>query len=169
MWTWIICNSAGIGAIAAVVAAIFAILGFAVLCIYAFDTKTIARAASYQTKDNLLPFVSLDLTTDADGLSAVDPRSWKLENQGSGPALNLKIWLLNDQKPKQRFSMMKGSVRKLLDAHGQDNETFHARMRRPEGVRAEYMSLAGERLRSTFRLTESDGIEVTFENLSRHE
>jgi hypothetical protein len=168
MWTWIACNSAGLQAVAAVIAAVFAILGFIVLCIYALDTKTIARAASNQTKDNAIPFISLDLTSDASEHGAMpNARSWKLENQGSGPAINLKIWLLNDHKPKQRFSMMKGTVRKLLDFNGPDNEVFHTRMRRPEGVKAEYESLAGEKLRSTFRMTEADGIEVEFENLSR--
>ena len=34
--------------------------------------------------------------------------SWKMENQGAGPALNVKIWPLNDQAAKQRFSTMRG-------------------------------------------------------------
>jgi hypothetical protein len=168
MWTWVICNSSGLQAIAAVVAAVFAILGFVVLCIYAFDTKIIARAASNQTKDNAIPFISLDLTSDANEQGAKpNARSWKLENQGSGPAINLKIWLLNDHKPKQRFSMMKNAIRKILDFDGPDNEVFHTRLRRREGVKAEYESLAGEKLRNTFRMTEADGLEVEFENLSR--
>jgi hypothetical protein len=80
-WQWIVTNSAGLQAVGAVVAAFFAVVGFGVLCVYAYDTKTIARATSNQAKDALMPFISLDLTPDD-----IHPNAliWKMHSQGSG-------------------------------------------------------------------------------------
>jgi hypothetical protein len=160
-WQWIVTNSAG-------VQSVIAFFAFVVLCKYAWDTRTVAQAASNQTKDGVMPFIAIDLTSDAGEAGALpNARSWKMENQGAGPAINVKIWLLNDETPKQRFSVMKGSIRKLLDFRGPENELFHDRLQRPEGVKAEYESLAKERFRSTFRMVGTEIIEVTFENISR--
>lgn len=166
-WQWVTCNSAGLQAVAAAVGVLVAFIGLVVLCVYAWDTRTIAEAASNQAKDSVIPFIALDITWDSPDDPISTARSWKMENHGLGPAMNISIWLLNDEKPKQRLSLMKGSVRKILDFSGPENDLFHERMRRERGVVAEYESIAGERFRTTFKLRQDEGLHLTFENLSR--
>ena len=50
-WNWIVYNSAGLQAVGAIIAAALAVAAFAVLRVYAWDTRTIARAASNQERD----------------------------------------------------------------------------------------------------------------------
>jgi hypothetical protein len=92
----------------------------------------------------VIPLIALDITGDAPDDPNARARSWKIENQGLGPAMNISIWLLNDEKPKQRFSLMKGATRKILDYPGPENDLFHERLRRGKGVIAEYESIAGK-------------------------
>ena len=156
MWQWIVCNSAGIQALAALV-------GLIVLSVYTFYTSRIRRATSLQAKDNLIAFLALHiLPTDGDP----SVLSWKLQNQGSGTAINIRVWLLDDPNPKQRPSLMKGDTSVIVACDGQDGALF-AEQLKTKGFRAEYESLAGERFRSTFRIKDKDTADVSFENLSR--
>ena len=164
MWQWIVCNSAGLQAVGAIVAALFAVAGFVVLCVYACDTRKIARAASNQTKDSLIPFIALDPTKNKTDPNA--PLVWKMHNHGLGAAINIKIWLLDDNAAKQRFSMMSGGEHDILDFRDPDYPILIGRLRRTQGVKAEYESLAGEKFRSTFTMKDHS-VDVTFENLSR--
>jgi hypothetical protein len=96
MWQWIVFNSAGIQGLAALVGGVVALLGLIVLCIYALDTRKIRKATSLQAKDNLIAFLALSiLPTDGDP----SVLSWKLQNQGSGTAINIRVWLLDDPNP----------------------------------------------------------------------
>jgi hypothetical protein len=62
MWQWILNNSIGIQASAAMVAAVAALGGLGVLRGYALDTRKIADATSNQTKDGLMPYLALVLS-----------------------------------------------------------------------------------------------------------
>jgi len=164
------CNSAGLQAAAAVVGVIFAVAGFVVLCIYARDTRTIAVAATNQGKDSVIPFLALDLSPikNSSQLEGDQPLSWKLENHGFGPAINVKIWLLRDDAPKQRFSLMTGDKHTIVNFGAtQDRALLETRLKRPSGVKVAYSSLAGEDFLTTFRRSGADPLEVTFENLTR--
>jgi hypothetical protein len=95
-----------------------------------------------------MPFISLDLTPDD-----IHPNAliWKMHSQGSGPAINLKIWLLDDSNTKERFSMMRGDVHPILDSRDPNHAKLMGRLNTESGVKVEYDSLAGESFRSTFR------------------
>jgi hypothetical protein len=142
------CNSAGLQAVAALVATLFAIAGFIVLCIYARDKKTVANVAANQTKDSVIPFIALDVSPDATFPNIL---SWKMHNQGSGPALNVKIRLLDDSHTKERLSIISGDSHKLLDSSDPQHTQIIARLKTKAGIQADYESLAGEKCRSTFR------------------
>ncbi|WP_158819235.1 hypothetical protein [Granulicella sp. S156] len=163
---WATNNSAGIQAIAALVASFVGVAGLAVLCKYAWDTRTIANATAFQAKDNVLPFLALNLVTLKQGLYLTCDE-WQLENQGFGPAINVKHYLFDDPIPKQRLSIMQGTESVICDTTTQEGRLFTDNMRSKKGFIVEYESIAGESLRSTFRLMDANQVSVSFENLSR--
>ena len=164
MWQWIMCNSAGLQAVGATVAALFAVAGFIVLCIYAWDTKTIAKTAVNQTKDSLITFLALSQVQKDDDPSVLQ---WKIQNQGSNPAINIKVWLFNDPKPKQKPSLMKGESFVIFDDAPPNASLFAEQLKSVDGFKTQYESLAGERFESIFRIKDKDTVEVSFKNLSR--
>jgi hypothetical protein len=164
MWQWIVCNSAGLQAVGAIVAALFAIAGFVVLCVYAWDTKTIAKAASHQTKDNFIAFLALS-QLPRDG--KLDVLQWKIQNMCSGPAINIRSWLPGKSTPRQRPSLMKEESFVICDVYSQEGLLFAEQLKSSNGFKIEYESLAGEKFRSTFKVKDVDTVVVEFENLSR--
>jgi len=162
---WATVNSVAIQAMSALAAAAVGVLGFAVLCKYAWDTRTIAKATAIQARDRVLPFLALNLVAANDGPFRWD--EWRLENQGFGPAINIKHWLFDDPVPRQRLSIMQGTDARICDTTTEDGRLFTENMRARRGFVVEYESIAGEHLRSTFRLMDATGVSVEFENLSR--
>lgn len=157
------CNSAGIQAVASSVAAVFAISGFIVLAIYAYDTRTIANATAVQVKDKVMPFLALALVpSDLGG-----GMQWKVQNQGFGPAINVKHWLLENPMPSQRPSIMQGADALICASEGDDGLRFAKSLKAGNGFRIEYESIAGEHFRSTFKIVDAQRVDVKFENLSR--
>jgi hypothetical protein len=157
MWQCIMTNSAGIQAVAAV-------LGFLGLCFYALDTRKIRQATSLQAKDNLIAFLALS-QLPKDGDPSV--LQWKLQNQGSGTAINIKVWLLNNPTPKQKPSLMKGESFVICDVDDPNAPLFAKQLKSVDGFKTQYESLAGERFESTFKLKDKDTVDVSFKNLSR--
>jgi hypothetical protein len=157
MWQCIMTNSAGIQAVAAV-------LGVLGLCIYALDTRKIRQATSLQAKDNLIAFLALSLLSKDSDPSVLQ---WKLQNQGSGTAINVKVWLHNNPKPIQKPSLMKGESFVICDADTQEGREFAEQLKSADGFKTQYESLAGERFESTFRVKDKDTVDVGFKNLSR--
>jgi hypothetical protein len=157
-------NSGGIQALASAVAAIFAIAGFIVLVIYAYDTRTIAIATSVQAKDKVMPFLALTLvSTEQDE----NTTKWMVQNQGFGPAINVKHWLLDRLTPTQRPTIMQGKDALICINDGEYGRCFAESLKGNSGFRIEYESIAGEHLRSTFKIVDSQQVDVKFENLSR--
>ena len=150
-------NSAGLQAAAAV-------LGLVGLCVYAIDTKRIRRATSLQAKDNLIAFLALTQLPKDNDPSVLQ---WKIQNQGSGTAINIKVWLFDDPKPKQKPSLMKAESFVICDVSDPNAPLFAAQLKSVDGFKTQYESLAGERFESIFRLRDKETVEVTFENLSR--
>jgi len=163
---WATNNSAGIQAIAALIASFVGLAGFGVLCKYALDTRTIARATDFQGKDNVLPFLALNLVAVRQG-QHLSCDEWRLENQGFGPAINVKYRMFDVPLPKQKLSIMQGTESAVCDTTTQEGIRFSNNMRTNRDFIVEYESIAGESLRSAFRLMEVTQVSVCFENLSR--
>ena len=58
-----------------------------VLCVYAYDTRRIAQASVAQTENSQKPFLVLLQKPQQVGQH---PGGWALENQGFGPAINIR-------------------------------------------------------------------------------
>ncbi len=82
---WIICNSSAIQAVAAVFIVGLTGLTLIVLKQYADDTKTIARVSVSQLESLHLPFLAVRQEENVPHQIG----GWVLENQGSGPAINI--------------------------------------------------------------------------------
>jgi hypothetical protein len=74
-------EAAWIEAIATALLALFTLITLIVLCVYAWDTKTIARASVEQGENAQMPLISLT--------HAQSSTEYSLENQGFGPAMNV--------------------------------------------------------------------------------
>ena len=161
---WATTNSVGIQAIAALVASIVGVAGFIVLCKYAWDTRTIAKATAFQAKDNVTPFLALSLVP-----SKLDHRvlQWWIQNHGFGPAVNVRHWLLDGSAPTQRPSIMQGTDALICELSSAEGQQFTEWLNDGNIFKVEYESIAGEHFRSTFQMVEAGKAEVKFENLSR--
>jgi len=162
---WATTNAAGIQTLSALIASSVGILGLIVLCKYAWDTRTIAKATEFQAKDRVLPFLALNLITVRQGHLSCD--EWRLENQGYGPAINVKHWIFDDPIPRQRLSIMQGTEAAICDTTTAEGRLFTENMRAKRGFVVEYDSIVAEKLRSTFRLVDASQVSIEFENLSR--
>jgi hypothetical protein len=166
VWRWIGYNSSALQAIGAIVGASFAVLGFVVLVIYARDTSKIADSARLQSKDNVIPFLSLAQLTAKEEVSGRPYLQWVIENQGFGPAIKVSHELFMGRTIRHRPTIMQGTTAVICNCDTPDAENFLRRLR-TDGFTVEYESIAGERLRSTFRILSADIVDVSFVNLSR--
>lgn len=85
MWCWITSNSSAIQAVATVFIAGLTALTLIVLKQYADDTKTIASVSVSQFENSQLPFLAVRQEENVPHQVG----GWVLENQGSGPAINI--------------------------------------------------------------------------------
>jgi hypothetical protein len=85
MWQWITSNSSVIQAIATAGIVILTLLTLIVLLGYARDTKRIAQASVDQLDNAQMPFLAVRQEENVAGQVA----GWVLDNQGSGPAINI--------------------------------------------------------------------------------
>lgn len=76
IWQWVL-----IGNNATAVQTIAAVLGLFILCKYAWDTRTLARASTRQLEAQQMPFLSIDIVN----------RICSVKNFGSGPAINIDL------------------------------------------------------------------------------
>jgi hypothetical protein len=83
-----------IQAVAAAGIAILTLLTLLVLKRYAADTKTIASASVTQIENSQMPFLALAMSYSIQN----QPAGWVLENQGPGPAINVKFVQLEGGK-----------------------------------------------------------------------
>jgi len=139
--------------------AIVAILGFVVLCKYAWDTREIARATVQQSRAALLPFLTITVVRKE------EQTEWHIKNLGSGPALNIRyepIDLL--EQVGQKAPIMPGETRRLCSADGLDRKRLGEALRKPAGFEIHYESLSAEQLTSNIKQqTDTGVIDVKFE------
>lgn len=135
---------------------------FIVLCIYAWDTRTIAKATSMQSKNAVVPVLSLG----SFGLNQDRPdlQVWQLENHGLGPALNIDHFF-RDSKVMRRPSIMQGKTAALADFNSPLGVEIHEILKTGEGFRVEYESAFGEKFRSRFWLEGPLSVSIKFERV----
>ena len=73
IWQWVTCNSAGLQGVAAIVGAVIAFLGLIVLCIYVWDTRTIAKSTVNQSLDRFIPILTVTVGVARDGVTRSGP------------------------------------------------------------------------------------------------
>jgi hypothetical protein len=128
-----------IEALAAVAIVILTLLTLLVLRDYAADTKTIAKVSLSQAEDMQKPFLVLlskpqELNRHGGG--------WALENQGFGPAINIRH---SDPGGNEQF---RENVRALGKGDFFIMEGFNIDVMRNHVFTAEYDSLSGKRYRT---------------------
>jgi hypothetical protein len=160
LWSIIQTNSSGIQAVAAVGALIAALAGFVVLCIYAADTKKIARATLQQSQAVLLPFLGLTVENKDDHIRA----EWHIKNYGSGPAVNIRYTPIDPiELVGQKAPILPGETRKLCSANGEDRKRLGEALRASSGFEIRYNSVAGEHLLSRIKQQFDGRIDTIFE------
>jgi hypothetical protein len=157
LWQWIVTNSAGLQAVAA-------LLGVLGLGVYVWDTRKIRKATLLLAKDNLIAFLALTQLPKDEEPSVIQ---WKVQNQGSGTAINIKVWLPNNSNPRQKPSLMKGESFSICDVASPLAPLFVQQLKSADGFKTQYESLAGERFESVFWIRDEDTVEAKFDNLSR--
>jgi hypothetical protein len=135
MWQWITCNSSAIQAAGAGIIVLVSALTLIVLCIYAADTKRIAKASVQQVENAQTPFLAVRQEENVPNQVG----GWILENQGFGPALNIVCRYCENQQEVRvyMYSLGPRTPRSLQNHFANARGT-------PEGFTIEYASLSGK-------------------------
>ena len=164
MWQWILSNSSGLQTLAALAGTLIAFVGFLVLCLYAWDTRKIARATQTQYLDNVIPFLSVVIGRARDGRT----KTWTLHNHGFGPAIHIRHTSVEPQISHQRMPpIMQGEQFKICDVETAAGKTVPELLTSEGGFIIDYDSIAGESFRTVCRTLEPEGVHVDYQNLSR--
>lgn len=126
-----------------------------VLCIYAVDTRKIAKASLLQIENAQRPFLFLLQKPPVFGQHG---GGWALENQGSGPAINVRH---SDIGGGGQF---RENVRALAKSDFLIFEGFNIDVMRNHVFTAEYESLGGRRYRTVVQWHDSI-MRTTFHGL----
>jgi len=137
-----------IQAVCSLGALIIAAWTLAILRHYAADTKKIAGTSVQQLESSQTPFVTPVLNRD-DG--------WRMENQGSGPALNGAMTFV--QNGQQVFPLPNLSVGAIFNFHN----VFAPLVGNQGGITIEYDSLSGRTYRTLVTWGEAGTMRVRFE------
>ena len=111
---------------------------------YAADTKRIADASTSQTERSQMPFLAVAWRDAAQGIR----EGWQIQNQGFGPALNVRF---------STYGEAGQGWRSIADIGvGENRDSFHNQiascLQNQHGNRTfiiEYSSLSGQRYRTT--------------------
>ena len=145
-----------IQAIAAIVVVVLTFLTLIVLRKYAADTKTIARASVVQIENAQTPFLALVRTRDRFG----QPAEWVIENQGTGPAINVTVALL--QSGSGVLSVPPIAPKAMSDVHS----TIANSVVGKKAMQFDYEALSGSKYRTVITW-EGEIIRTQFVDLQR--
>jgi hypothetical protein len=139
---WVEAISTAVGAGATVILALLTAWTLCVLWGYARDTKRIAETSNEQLESSQTPFIVL-----VKGELRVKTIAYRLENQGSGPAINVQGWIQWGSEEREDFP------RKCIGKGGSID--FEA-LENFKSARFEYQSVSGREY-----VTEMDAYGVT--------
>jgi hypothetical protein len=122
-----------IQAVAAVALVLLTLLTLLVLIRYAADTKRIAEASVSQTENSLMPCLVV-INRRGEG--------WAIENQGNGPALNIRFTGYDFGNEPVMKTIPPLGVNAFRMAHNDIAEVF---ARWPRDFKVEYESLSGKK------------------------
>jgi|SRR5579872_2477996 len=113
-----------------------------VLCGYADDTKKIANVSASQTENSQMPFLAVILRPNHGG--------WSVQNQGSGPALNISYdtFQMGAALPGSITPLASGEVYEL---HGVVANAFANAIADHRVIDLRYNSLSGAQYRTIVR------------------
>jgi hypothetical protein len=120
---------------------ILSFLTLLVLIKYAYDTSQIAKASISQTENSQMPFLAVAMRETMQDRQG----GWAIENQGFGPAINIRYSLYDANGAKQW--RLTASLAKGAEYRAAHNEISEA-LRQGREFEIEYESLSGRRYRT---------------------
>lgn len=115
---------------------------------YASDTKKIANAGLLQLENSQMPFLAVIMRP---AVSPNDVGGWGIENQGFGPAINVRYsgHVSGDSREEYTESIPKGGT---LAMHGDISAAF----RFNQALVIQYESVSGSTYRSTIAMVDNN-------------
>jgi hypothetical protein len=158
---WIEAIGAALAAVATVCIAVLTFLTLKVLRVYADDTKRIANDSATQVERGQMPFVSIGFVPHVPGGQA----SWVIENQGFGPAMNIRCHYGAQNAAGNAVSGEQYVPSLAVNGRHPASPSLHRAIQNQQPVEIEYTSLSGKRY-SSLAATGRGQVETEFRQLA---